>query len=83
MSAITELLIPDVISTSQTWAVSDESEYIKLVTRILGKLYPEHTWQQYAYREDEWSGAGTYRFQIRLNRPEGRPLYSLKWEGPL
>lgn len=29
------------------------------------------------------SGSGVYRLQIRLNRPEGCPLYSLKWEGPL
>lgn len=29
----------------------------------------------------EYSGAGTYRFQAWMNRPEGLPLVSLKWSG--
>ena len=29
----------------------------------------------------EYSGAGTYRFQAWVNRPEGLPLVSLKWKG--
>lgn len=80
MSAIQKPMVPDVVSTSQTWAVEDESEHANLLDAILGRMYLG-VWQRYADRDDEWSGAGIYRLQIRLNRPEGRPLYSLKWEG--
>lgn len=88
MSAIFGPLVPDTISTSQTWAVKDESEYEKLLNKVLGQLYSDE-WLEpedriiCTDRDDEWSGPGVYRLQIRLNRPEGKPLYSLKWEGPL
>ena len=82
MSAIPMALVPDVVSTSQTWAVEDESGYAKLLDDVLGRLYLGQ-WLKYADRIDEWSGPGVYHLQVRLNRPEGRPLYSLKWEGPL
>lgn len=80
MSAIIGTLVPDIISTSQTWAVNDMSEYGKLLDSIVEQLYLGE-WLMYADRDDEWSGPGVYRLQIRLNRPSGRPLYSLKWEG--
>lgn len=80
--SIDGLLVPDVLSTSQTWAVANESGYAGLLDDVLGRLYLG-VWPKYADRDDEWSGPGVYRLQIRLNRPEGRPLYSLKWEGPL
>lgn len=79
MSAIIGPLVPDKISTSQTWAVKDESEYGKLLDSIIGQLYLGE-WIMYSDRDDEWSGPGVYRLQVRLNRPSGRPLYSLKWE---
>lgn len=76
-------LIPDILSTSMNWVIMEESGYTKLLNGILDRLYPGNVWQKYACRDDEWSGAGVYRLQVRLNRPEGRPLYSLKWEGPI
>lgn len=81
MSAISGTLVPDIISTSQTWVVKDIPEYEKLLDGIIKQMY-FGTWLLYADRNDEWSGPGVYRLQIRLNRPEGLPLYSLKWEGP-
>ena len=94
MSAIFGPLVPDTISTSQTWAVKDMLEYKKLLDGVLKQLYSDEMlepedWMEpencmkCAERNDEWSGSGIYRLQIRMNRPEGRPLYSLKWEGPL
>lgn len=80
MKAIKNLLIPDTISTSQTWAVNGMPEYEKLLYSILEQMYPEDC-LLYTDRDEDWSGPGVYRLQIRLNRPEGRPLYSLKWEG--
>lgn len=77
-----DLLVPDILSTSQTWAVEDKSGYARLLDDVLGRLYLG-VWPKYADRDDEWSGPGVYRLQARLNRPEGRPLYSLKWEAPL
>ena len=75
------VVLPDVITSSQTWALMTPSDARKLLTRLLNAVYPETGWQHYACRDDEWSGPGVYRLQIRLNRPEGTPLYSLKWEG--
>lgn len=75
------MIIPDLITTRMTWAITEEGGYRKLLTRILNQLYPGNTWQRHAHRDDEWSGPGVYRLQVRLNRPEGKPLYSLKWEG--
>lgn len=82
MSAIPMALVPDVVTSSQTWALTDEDEASRLLDGILERLYLGQ-WPKYADRDGEWSGSGVYRLQIRLNRPEGRPLYSLKWEGPL
>jgi hypothetical protein len=76
-------LVPDIITSSQTWSLLDPSEYDRLLRRIVNSLYPGQTWQRYtSINPLEWSGPGVYSLQIRLNRPEGRPLYSLKWEGP-
>lgn len=80
--SIPDLVIPEILSTSQTWEIENRFKYIKLLDDILEQLYLG-VWQKYADRHDEWSHAGVYRLQIRVNRPEGRPLYSLKWEGPL
>lgn len=77
------MIVPDTLSTRMTWEIMNEADYKKLLTEVLNQLYPGDVWQKYACRDDEWSGLGTYRLQIRLNRQEGRPLYSLKWEGPL
>lgn len=77
------MIIPDVLSTRMTWAIAEEDGYRDLLNRLLGQIYPGDWWQKYAHRDDEWSGPGVYRLQIRLNRPERRPLYSLKWESPL
>ena len=76
------MTIPDVLSTRMTWAIMEEDGYRKLLDSILGQLYPLAKGFNHD-RDDEWSGPGVYRLQIRLNRPEGRPLYSLKWEGPV
>ena len=82
MSAIFGPVIPDVITSSQTWALTDKSEATKLLDGITRQKYPI-AWMTTADKDYEWSGSGVYRLQIRLNRPEDRPLYSLKWEGPL
>ena len=82
MRAIFGPVIPDVITSSQTWSLTDKAEASRLLDNILGQMYPSAR-LIYRDRDDEWSGSGVYRLQTRLNRPEGRPLYSLKWEGPL
>lgn len=82
MSAIFGPILPDVITTSQTWSLTDKAEASSLLNGIIRQLYPI-AWQTNIDRGDEWSGSGVYRFQLRLNRPEGRTLCSLKWEGPL
>lgn len=75
------MTIPDVLSTRMTWAIMEEDGYRKLLDSLLEQLYPSPGLD--IDRDDEWSGPGVYRLQIRLNRSEGRPLYSLKWEGPV
>lgn len=82
MSAMFGDVVPDVITSSETWKLFDSEESKRLLDRILVQLYPLAR-PLSVDRDDEWSGAGVYRLQVRLNRPEGRPLYSLKWEGPL
>lgn len=82
MSAIFGPILPEVVSSSQTWALSDKAEASRLLDDILRQMYPIVR-QLNVDLDDEWSGSGVYRLQIRLNRPERRPLYSLKWEGPL
>jgi len=79
--SIGSVVLPDVITSSQTWTLLTPSDARKLLARMLNAAYPGGIWQRYADRDDEWSGTGEYRLQIRINRPEGRPLYSLKWEG--
>ena len=74
-------VLPDVITSSQTWTLVTPSDARKLLNKVLNAAYPGGVWQRYADRDDEWSGIGEYRLQVRLHRPEGRPLYSLKWEG--
>lgn len=76
------MTIPDTLSTRMTWAIMEESGHRKLLDSILEQLYPGKNYS-IRDRDDEWSGPGVYRLQVRINRPEGRPLYSLKWEGPL
>lgn len=73
------MTVPDTLSTRTTWVIMEESEYTKLLDAILGQLYPRARPLSHD-RDDEWSGPGVYRLQVRLNRPERRPLYSLKWE---
>ena len=81
-NAIFGMVIPDVLTSSQTWALTDKDEAYILLDNVTRQLYP-FARPVNRDRDDEWSGSGVYRLQIRLNRPEGRPLYSLKWEGPL
>lgn len=76
------MTVPDTLSTRMTWAVMDKIGCRELLNSILDRLYSGDQ-QTYTDRDYEWSGPGVYRLQVRLNRPEGRPLYSLKWEGPL
>ena len=73
---------PDILTTRMTWAIMEEAGHRKLLDSIVDQLYPGNC-QACACREYEWSGPGVYRLQVRLNRPEKCPLYSLKWEGPL
>lgn len=80
MSAIPVVLVPDVLSSSQSWALLDREDYYKLLDSLMAGLCGT-CWLRHADLDDEWSGPGVYRLQVRLNRPEGRPLYSLKWEG--
>lgn len=82
MSAIQGPVIPDIVTSSQRWAVKDWTDCAKLLNEILERLYLG-VWPRYADRDNEWSGPGVYRLQVRINRPEGRPLYSLKWDGPV
>ena len=82
MSAIHGPLLPDVLSSSQSWALLDRKDYYRLLDSLLAGLCGT-CWLRHADLDAEWSGSGVYRLQVRLNRPEGRPLYSLKWEGPL
>jgi hypothetical protein len=82
VKALPGSLVPDVVTSTQTWAVVDRHEMVLLLDRLLAATYLG-VWPKYADRDDEWSGTGVYRLQVRLNRPEGRPLYSLKWEAPL
>lgn len=79
--SIEGVVLPDIVASSQTWALQTFSGAKRLLTKLLNATYPGGIWQRYADRDDEWSGTGVYRLQVRLNRPEGRPLYSLKWEG--
>lgn len=79
--SIEGVVLPDVVTSSQTWALVTPSDARRLMDRLLDAVCPETGWQRCACRDDEWSGPGVYRLQVRLNRPEGRPLYSLKWEG--
>lgn len=80
MSALSGDFLPDVLCSAQTWTLQDRAQYESLLERFLGNLYGG-CWPMFANREIEWSGPGEYRLQVRLNRPEGHPLYSLKWEG--
>lgn len=80
MSALSADCLPGVICSTQTWTLQDRAQYEALLERLVGNLCGG-CWLGLEDREIEWSGAGVYRLQVRLNRPEGRPLYSLKWEG--
>ena len=82
MSAIPGALVPDVLSSSQSWGLLDRKDYYRLLDSLMAGLCGT-CWLRHADLDAEWSGSGVYRLQVRLNRPEGRPLYSLKWEGPL
>lgn len=82
MSAIFGPAVPDVVTSSQTWSLTEKAEASSLLDSLARQLYP-YARLDSADLGDEWSGPGTYRLQVRLNRPEGHPLYSLKWEGPL
>ena len=70
----------DVITSSQTWSLETRAEHQDLLHDLMGRMYGK-SWLYYTDVDEEWSGPGVYRLQIRLNRPEGRPRYSLKWEG--
>ena len=70
----------DMLTSSQTWALETPEAHRTLLYGLLDRLYAG-VWPRYADVEEEWSGPGVYRLQVRVNRPEGRPLYSLKWEG--
>lgn len=84
MSAIFGPAVPDVVTSSQTWSLTEKAEASSLLDSITRQLYPSpYARPDNADLDDEWTGAGVYRLQVRLNRPEGRPLYSLKWEGPI
>lgn len=80
MSAIPGPTVPDVLSSSQSWELLDRKDYYRLLDSLLTGLYGT-CWPRHAAADAEWSGSGVYRLQVRVNRPEGRPLYSLKWEG--
>lgn len=82
MSAIAGPVVPDVLSSSQSWGLPDRKDYCRLLDTLLTGLCGT-CWLRSADLDAEWSGSGVYRLQVRLNRPEERPLYSLKWEGPL
>ena len=82
MSAIQGALVPDVLSSSQSWELPDRKDCYELLDELMKGLGGT-CWLRHADLDAEWSGPGTYRLQVRMNRPEGRPLYSLKWEGPL
>lgn len=80
MSALSGDFLPGVICSTQTWTLQDRAQYEALLERILTNICGV-CWFRVADREIEWSGLGEYRLQVRIHRPEGRPLYSLKWEG--
>lgn len=80
MSAISGEFLPGVLCSTQTWTLQNKLQYESLLERTLRALCGD-CWLRFADEEVEWSGSGEYRLQVRLNRPEGRPLYSLKWEG--
>lgn len=80
MNAVSGVVLPDVIGSAQGWMLQDRTEYERLSDLLLKSLCGDQ-WMRHADREDEWSGSGVYFLQVRVNRPEGRPLYSLKWEG--
>lgn len=80
MAALSADYLPGLVCSTQTWTLQDKAQYENLLERLLKALCGD-CWLRFADREVEWSGAGVYRLQVRLNRPEGRPLYSLKWEG--
>lgn len=80
MSALSGNFLPGVICSAQTWTLQDRAQHESLLESILKTLY-EDCWPMFANREVEWSGPGKYRLQVRIHRPEGHPLYSLKWEG--
>lgn len=77
--SIEGLVVPELLTTSQTWRIDDLVSYCKLLERLLLAVYPGFRGR--AEAEREFSGPGVYRLQIRVNRPEGSTLVSLKWEG--
>ena len=80
MAALSADYLPGVLCSTQTWTLQDRAQYESLLDRLMRALCGD-CWLRFADREVEWSGLGEYRLQVRLHRPEGRPLYSLKWEG--
>lgn len=80
MSAIQGTLVPDVVSSSQSWWLDSPEDGRKLLESLLTGLCGT-CWLRCADIDTEWSGPGVYRLQVRVNRPEKRPLYSLKWGG--
>lgn len=80
MAVLSADCLPGVICSTQTWTLQDRAQYESLLERLLRNLCGG-CWLRFADREVEWSGLGKYRLQVRLHRPEDRPLYSLKWEG--
>lgn len=80
MAALSADCLPGVVCSTQTWTLEDQAQYESLLERILKNLCGV-CWLRFVDRKVEWSGLGEYRLQVRIHRPEGRPLYSLKWEG--
>lgn len=80
--AMPDTVVPDVLSSAQSWRLDSRRCYCTLLRSLLEGLCGTG-FVRHADLDAEWSGTGVYRLQVRLNRPEGRPLFSLKWEGPL